>query len=221
MSGAQRNRLAMAALLLALMAGALHRVSAEEFVPVRQSFAQFPRQIGSWAGTMGPDFEPRILSVLGVDDYLNWTITRGPRELLGLYVGYWGTQRHGDTIHSPLNCLPGSGWQPVDRRSLSIDVSGPQGPRTIVVNRIVIEKGLDRQLVLYWYQSRDRIVASEYAGKVYTVLDAITHHRSDAAIVRIVSPIRDSSAQAEQDAERAAAAFIQDLFPVLPGYLPL
>jgi EpsI family protein len=221
MSARQRNRFVLAAALLAVMTAALHRVSADEYVPGRRPFVQFPTQLAAWSGSKAADLDSRVLDVLGVDDYLNWTITRSSGQLLGLYVGYWGTQRHGDTIHSPLNCLPGSGWQPVSRRTLPIEVTGPDGPRTIFVNRIVIEKGLDRQLVLYWYQSRDRIVASEYAAKVYTVLDAIRYRRSDAAIVRIVSPVSDGSAGSEQDAERTAAAFVHDLFPVLPGFLPL
>ncbi len=216
-----RRRLAIAAALFIAMTAVLARASADEAIPARQPFAQFPTRIGEWTGTRAADFDRRVLDVLGVDDYLNWTLTDPGYRVLGLYVGYWGSQRHGDTIHSPLNCLPGSGWQPISRRSLAIDVRGTHGPRTATVNRIVIEKGLDRQLVLYWYQSRDRVVASEYAGKVYTVLDAIRYHRSDAAIVRIVSPIRDASAAAEADAERVAAAFVQDLVPVLPGFLPL
>jgi len=221
MSSQQRNRLGVGALLLIVMVGALQRVSGHEIVPERRAFASFPRQIGGWSGTKAPDFDTRVISILGVDDYVNWTMSRSAGGPLGLYIGYWGTQRHGDTIHSPLNCLPGSGWEPIDRRTLSIDVKGPSGPRTVVVNRIVIEKGLDRQLVLYWYQSRDRVVASEYAAKVHTVLDAIRYHRSDAAIVRVVTPMTGASSGAELEAERTASAFVQDLFPVLPGFLPL
>lgn len=221
MSAPHRNRLVLAAVLLAIMTVTLHRVSGQEIVPQRQAFTRFPTQIGDWSGVKAPDFETRILQILGVDDYVNWTVSRRGGRALGLYIGYWGTQRHGDTIHSPLNCLPGSGWQPIDRRELAVTVLGPAGPHVIVVNRIVIEKGLDRQVVLYWYQSRDRVVANEYAAKVHTVVDAIRYQRSDAAIVRIVSPVAGGSASAEQDAERAASAFVQDLYPVLPGFLPL
>ena len=219
MSGTHR-RLGLAAVLLALMTVTLARVSGQESVPARESFARFPSQIAGWSGVKAPDFEPRVVAILGLDDYLNWTMTRRA-DVLGLYIGYWGSQRHGDTIHSPLNCLPGSGWEAIDRRGLQVNVATASGPRAILVNRIVIEKGLDRQLVLYWYQSRDRVVASEYAAKVHTVVDAIRYRRSDAAIVRIVSPIAGTSAAAEADAERVATALVRDLFPALPGFLPL
>ena len=214
----QRRFVVIAAIVLA-MAGTLQALSRQEAIPPRESFAMFPRQIGAWTGTRAPDFDKRVLEILGVDEYLNWTLRRGD-SVLGLYIGYWGSQRHGDTMHSPMNCLPGSGWQPLGRETLTIPVQTTEGARDIVVNRIIIEKGLDRQLVLYWYQSHQRVVAREYAGKVYTVLDAIRYNRSDAAMVRLVIPLRGSSRSAEDEAERVATEFVQQVFPVLPRFLP-
>jgi EpsI family protein len=120
-------------------------------------------------------------------------------------------------MHSPLNCLPGAGWSPVSFRRMDIDVpANGSVERRINVNRYVIEKGVDRQLVLYWYQAHGRVVASEYWGKFYLVLDAIRTNRTDGALVRIVAPIRSS----EDDAEAQAVAFAQALFPLLGKYLP-
>jgi EpsI family protein len=142
--------------------------------------------------------------------------------LVGLYVGFYGSQRQGDTIHSPLNCLPGAGWVPIEQERTLIPVrSTPAGPdRTIQVNRFVIQKGLDRQVVFYWYQSRDRVVASEYWGKVYTVLDAMRHNRTDAALVRVTVPI-GVDAGGRGQAMMAGVAFVQALFPHLSKHLPL
>jgi EpsI family protein len=136
---------------------------------------------------------------------------------IGLYVGYYGSQRQGDTMHSPLNCLPGAGWSPVSFRRMSISVpSSAEASRDITVNRYVIEKGLDRQLVLYWYQGHGRVVASEYLGKIYMVLDAIRTNRTDGAMVRIIAPIVTDEAHAEAQ----AVGFAQVLFPLLGRYLP-
>jgi EpsI family protein len=97
----------------------------------------------------------------------------------------------------------------------------PDAPtRTIVLNRIVIQRGLDRQVALYWYQSHGRVVASEYWGKIYTVLDSVRLHRTDAAMVRILCPIAGSDPSAEQAASRAAVEFVQALFPLLGRFLP-
>ena len=139
---------------------------------------------------------------------------------MGLYVGYYGSQRQGDTVHSPLNCLPGAGWVPtaVGRRTLSVSDNGHA--RTIEVNRVVIQKGLDRQLVLYWYQGHGRVVASEYWGKVYLVADAIRMNRTDGALVRVMVPLRDDGRDAEAASEQAAEDFTRDVFPLLGRHLP-
>jgi EpsI family protein len=139
----------------------------------------------------------------------------------GLYVGYHGSQRQGDTIHSPLNCIPGAGWLPMEQGRITIDVRPglrAQGTVPIQVNRVVIAKGMDRQLVLYWYQSHRRVVASEYWGKIYTVMDAIRYNRSDAALVRVITPIRENVPVDAADAR--AVSFVESLFPLLERHLP-
>jgi EpsI family protein len=99
-----------------------------------------------------------------------------------------------------------------------MEISIPvEGGDPIEVNRIVISKGLDQQLVLYWYQSHGRVVASEYWGKIYTVLDALRTNRTDAALVRVICPVGGA---AEAKAEREAVRFVQSFFPLLDDYLP-
>ena len=188
-----------------------------EPVPTRETLASCPMQITDWNGVRAADFDAETLSVLGVDEYINRVYRGKDRRPVGLYVGYYGSQRQGDTMHSPLNCLPGAGWSPVSFSRIAVPVSEGSADRApITINRYVIEKGLDRQLVLYWYQSHGRVVASEYWGKIYLVLDAIRSNRTDGALVRITTPIISS----EADAEQRAIGFAQELFPYLGKYLP-
>ncbi len=190
-------------------------------VPERASFAAFPLELGSWQGRQLPAFDDGTLTTLGVDDYMARAYAR-EQSLAGLYVGYWASQREGDTIHSPLNCLPGSGWEPVSKRTLAIqiaDASPASAARSISVNRYVVRKGLDRELVLYWYQSHGRVVASEYAGKFFLVADALRLHRTDAALVRVMMGIDDDEG-GEARAERDGVSFVRTLFPALAPYLP-
>jgi EpsI family protein len=205
-------------LSLCLLAGAVlvGWRSVTENVAIRRSFDAFPMTIGSWTGRVAPDFDDRVLTVLGVDDYVNRVYLDATQYPLGLYIGYYESQRQGDTIHSPLNCLPGAGWQPMKQARMSLRVRDGNSPRDIEVNRVLIQKGLDKQLVLYWYQSHGRVVASEYWGKVYLVVDAIRFNRSDGAMVRVVAPIGDS----ETEAERRAVQFVETMFPLLGTYLP-
>jgi EpsI family protein len=199
----------------------LGRTSQAESLPPRDPLATLSMNIAERTARNEKPFDKEILDVLGVDDYIIRTYFRPESLVVGLYVGFYTSQRQGDTIHSPMNCLPGAGWQAVDQGRKVIDVR--QNPsstttRPIEVNRVVIGKGLDRQLVYYWYQSRDRVVASEYWGKIYTVLDAVKYNRTDAALVRVIVPIPDRSL--EEAADDQATEFVKDLFPLLERHLP-
>jgi EpsI family protein len=198
----------------------LARSSKTEAVPMREPLANLPLALGAWQGEHVQDLDEKVLGVLGVDEYLLRNYATIGKPPVGLYVGYYQSQRQGDTMHSPLNCLPGAGWLPVQQRRVQVPVTDAQGTRTIEINDFIIEKGLDRQVVLYWYQAHGRVVASEYWGKIYTVVDAVRLNRSDGALVRLTTPVRGSGAAAEQAAEQSAIAFAQQLFPQLVRFLP-
>ena len=124
------------------------------------------------------------------------------------------SQRTGKAPHSPKNCLPGSGWVPLSSGEISIDV-GRAAP--IVVNRYLVASGSDRQLVLYWYQSRDRVVANEYKAKFWVMADAIRLNRTDTALVRVVIPVVNRD---EDKAQATAVDFVKSFYPTLLEYLP-
>src|SRR4051812_19026439 len=106
-----RNRVIVLLASLVLTAVAVARADRPEAAPVRHSFAEFPMQIGAWHGIQEPPFDKAILDVLGLDDYLTRTYYTDDKSAAGIYIGFWDSQRQGDTIHSPANCLPGSGWE--------------------------------------------------------------------------------------------------------------
>jgi EpsI family protein len=199
-------------------AGVIARAQRYETVPIRTSFALFPMQIGEWRGIQEPPFDPDVLRVLGVNDYLTRAYFRPDKAAVGLYIGYWESQRQGDTIHSPLNCLPGSGWDPVSKTT--IEVPNGIGDDRMAVNRYIVRKGLDSQVILYWYQSHGNVVANEYWSRLFLIRDAVRLNRTDGSIVRVIAPVLPDVENAETVAERTAAQFVKTLFPLLPGYLP-
>jgi EpsI family protein len=199
-------------------AGVIARAQRYETVPIRTSFALFPMQVGDWRGVQEPPFDPNVLRVLGVNDYLTRAYFRPDKAGVGLYIGYWESQRQGDTIHSPLNCLPGSGWNPVSKTT--IQVPNGIGNEEIAINRYLVEKGLERQLILYWYQSHGRVTANEYWSRLFLIRDAVRLNRTDGSMVRVIAPVRPDVDNAETVAERTAAQFVKALFPLLPTYLP-
>jgi EpsI family protein len=219
-------RLAIIGVIFLLGAGVIARATTTEPTPIRQSFDSFPLEMEGWVGTPGERFDQEILDVLGVDEYVNLVYTKPKESGIGLYIGYYQSQRQGDAIHSPMNCLPGAGWEPMAKSSLTIPVSeslsgGPSTPtRSVDVNRYVIQKGTDKMLAVYWYQSQGRVIASEYTSKIFMVLDAMRTARTDAALVRVLTPFGDRDANGESAAERRAITFIQAMFPRLTQYLP-
>ena len=185
--------------------------SSPERAPSRETLSTTPISVERWRGT-DTTLDDDVVAQLGVDDYINRRYIAADAPPVALYVGYYASQRQGDTIHSPQNCLPGAGWRPVMAERSTIDLGG----RTIPVNRFIIQKGMDRQAVLYWYQGRSRVVASELANKAWLMLDAARLRRTDGGLVRLITPVSSSPA----DAFAALTTFSSALFPYLSTRLP-
>lgn len=180
----------------------------------RQELKNFPIQVGDWK-QVGVDqrFDAQTMSVLRASDYLLREYRLGNGDRANLYIGYYATQRDGASYHSPLNCLPGGGWSMVNPSMITI--TSPNG-KSFVANAYVIENGNVRELMIYWYQGRGRIIASEYWGKIYTVVDSVRLRRSDAAMVRVLVPIKGSDAAALESARGFAAV----TSAVVPEFVP-
>jgi EpsI family protein len=186
-----------------------------EYVPPSRVLAEVPHQIGSWnmAGESYVDKETQ--DVLKADDLLSRVYTNPSAGAeASLVVAAFRTQRNGKAPHSPKNCMPGSGWTQLSSENYSIDV-GLAAP--IVVNRYVIVHGDSRELVLYWYQSRNRVVADEFKAKFWVVADAMRLNRTDTALVRVIVPISNNNDSA---ATATATNFVQAFFGTLRQYLP-
>jgi EpsI family protein len=202
-----------AIVIVMLFAAHLYTASADRERPVpRQPLAAMPLQIGQWTGRDASPFADDVLEQLGADEYVNRNYVGHSGVPVALYVGYYASQRQGDTIHSPRNCLPGAGWQPIETGMFRMHA----GEREVAVNRSVVQNGLDRDVVLYWYQGRGRIIANEYVNKFWLMLDAARLHRTDGGLVRLIAPVVSDPVRATED----AAAFGAALMPYLSRYLP-
>jgi EpsI family protein len=201
--------------VLILGAGWYSGRTPEETMAARASLAALPRAVGPWTESVDVPLDREVRATLGADDYLNRTYVDAAGQPVGLYIGYYASQRQGDTIHSPQNCLPGAGWQPIEGGPTPLDLASSR----IIVNRYVIQKGSDRQVVLYWYQGRGRVIANEYANRLWLMFDAAVRHRSNGALVRVAAPVR-SAVGSMTAADAAAADFTRTLFPHLSRSLP-
>ena len=204
--------------IVALLAGTallLYARGNSDFIPVSEPLSQMPRNLAGWWGS-DVEIDQETLDVLGAGDFLSRVYIHG-REVppIGLFIGYFPTQRTGVTIHSPKNCLPGSGWAFESSQYVNLNDANGNAHR---VGEYIIADGENRQFVIYWYQAHGRSIANEYLAKIYLVTDAIRLNRTDGALVRVTTPI---DANEGMSAARARAeAFTAQLFPMLPRFIP-
>jgi EpsI family protein len=180
----------------------------------RKPLKDFPTQIGDWQRDKADQtIDEATMKVLRASDYVLRDYRRPDGRLANFYVGYYATQRDGASYHSPLNCLPGSGWTLGSPDKVTISL--PSG-QTFAANKYVIQNGDYKNLMIYWYQGRGRAVSSEYWGKFYTIIDSVRLRRSDGALVRVTVPLGDSEAEALQ----AATDLTTKAAPALAEFVP-
>jgi EpsI family protein len=214
-----RNRYTQAVtVLLLLQAAAFYAVaSRKEIIPSVPPLANFPVIVGPWYMTQDVPLDKDTLDILRADDTLNRVyVNPANRELATVYIAYFKTQRTGQSPHSPKNCLPGSGWEPIDVGLATLKVSGWDTP--ITVNRYVVRHGEDKSVVYYWYQSHERVIAKEYAAKFWLVMDSIRYRQSATALVRVIAPVRNNDVE---QASRVGEDFVRALFPQIRTRLRL
>jgi EpsI family protein len=202
--------------LLVFQAVLFYSFASGEYVPVSRPLKQFPVTLSGWTMVQEGVMEPEIADLLKADDTLNRTyVDASQTRIANLFIAFFKTQRAGVTPHSPKVCLPGSGWYPLD--STIFPASIPGLPSPIRINRYTVAKGEERSVVLYWYQTPYRVIASEYMAKVYLMVDGLRHRRSDTSMVRVVVPVIDGN---EEQAEKVALEFVRTIFRPVRDYLP-
>jgi len=186
-----------------------------EVVPAYEDLQSFPQIV---AGRVSVDvpLSAEVLESLGPGQFLMREYRGMPNEApMNLYIAFFPSQRTGDTIHSPRNCLPGAGWVPTESGRIMI----PTGTgKPIEANRYIVTQGMDQMLVLYWYQSHGRATPSEYWAKYYLVTDSLRLNRTDGALVRVITAIGKN--ENAQQAEARAVKFSEAILPRLNKYIP-
>lgn len=212
LSTSQSVRFWITAIVLLGAAALLRGVSHGEMIVPREPLRELPYTLGAWKGEDHP-LQQQIVQAVSVSDYANRLYVDPSAATVQLYIGYYDSQRTGSTIHSPKNCLPGAGWDPIRSGDARVSLAGGG---TIVVNEYVIQQDQDKRMVFYWYQGRGRVIASEYSGKFWMVADAISKNRTDGALVRLITPMSDG----ENNARARLVSFTQILLPYLDEFIP-
>ena len=202
--------------ILATATGILYARPDVDKVPASEPVKNMPEQIGYWQGRDLP-IDQAILDILGKGDFLNRVYASDHPDVpvVGLFLGYFPTQRTGQTIHSPQHCLPGAGW--TFESSKYTDLTAKDGEK-FRVGEYVITNGEQKQFVLYWYQAHGRSVANEYASKFYLIADAMRMNRTDGALVRVITPIGPN--ESTESARLRAIGFTNLMAPELHRFIP-
>lgn len=202
--------------VLLLQALFFYGFSRGETVPSHRPLEQFQFESGRWSLDQELPLDKDTLEVLKADDILSRAyVDRKNHSMASLFVAFFETQRTGKAPHSPKNCLPGAGYVPSQAGVREISIPGASEP--IRVNQYVVSRGQNQSIVFYWYQARNRVIASEYSAKVFTVADAIRYHRSDTSLVRVVVGVDDGDTK---KAAETADDFVRAFFTPLKDYLP-
>lgn len=209
-------RFVTAALLMLATAGYLWAHSQDEVFPARQPLSSLPSQFDGWTGK-DYTLDEETLDILGHPEYVarDYSEPSDPEHWIDLFIAYYPTQKVGETPHTPAHCLPGAGWVPTQRKAVVLE--GPDGS-SFRVNRYVVSKGEDRNLAIYWFQAHGRVIANEYRLKYYLVSDSIRMHRSDGALIRLMTPMYKG-----ESADAAQARVMQlgnQFLPLLNNYIP-
>jgi EpsI family protein len=198
--------------------------------PASEPLSRMPETIGTWTAQDFP-LDDDTLAILGKGDFLNRVYTNQhlassvsdggltPGHIftspISLFIGYFPTQRTGQTMHSPQNCLPGAGWTFDSKKYVNIqDITG----KNFKVGEYIISNGEIKQFVIYWYQAHGRSIPNEYVAKLYMVADAIRTNRTDGAIVRVITQVQPN--ESLETAEDRAVQFTRQLAPQLPRFIP-
>jgi EpsI family protein len=210
----KRKAIPVAMAILVAQTFFYYRGSAKESTPSIKPWSQFPSAVGGWNETGEMALDPEVLTALQPDDYLvRGYQTGGGVPPVSLFIGYFNSRRDGRAPHSPQWCLPGAGWDSVWSKVVAIPLAGAG---TFPANEYLIRKGLDEELVYYWYHQGGRTVANEVVAQIYSIPDLIFHGRTDVALVRIIVPV------ARNDLSQARAtgmSFAQVAYPLIRQHI--
>lgn len=209
--------LAAVALTAAVSAGVGTLSSGAGRMPPRESFDHFPRHIAGWSGA-DETIDPATLKVLAASDYIAALYQKPDVAPVDVFVAFYKNQTNGDGIHSPEVCLPNGGWEVSSLRPYTVSMPGT-AYGTFQLNRAVVEKNQQKELVYYWFEQRGRRMTNDIWAKISVVWDGLTRGRTDGALVRFVTPLAPGETEAAADAR--IQSFMKAALVPLPRFVPI
>lgn len=209
-----KRRVVVVCGLCLLTALLMHNLGESRPVPLARPLDDFPAKVGDWQGGPNQPLPASVLEVLGVDGYVSRDYILPDKGRVNFYASFFTSTQGTKSYHSPRNCMPGSGWNVDTLKKVPLSMAGL---KPLTVSRMIMEKGSDHLVALYWYQGRGRVMATEYTERIYRVLDSLLHQRTDGAFIRIIA---DAPRGRIPDAEKLVTDFARTVIPELNRFLP-
>ena len=211
--GFRLGKVVVLCLLLLGGAGFVHSFDSEVETAIEIPLDSFPHEIGRWQALNDIELTASAAEMLGVDDYAYRNYQSPEGRVINLYASYFSAIKQGKGYHSPLNCMPGSGWGIASTENITLVL--PDG-KEVKVRKMLLNRGSSYHYSLYWYQGRSRIVAFEYLDMIYRLLDSIRYGRTDGAFVRLIVLGSQDQARAFEELKE----FARDIIPILEEHFP-
>lgn len=197
--------------IILLFALYLNLATFHKAVPLKKALDDFPLIWKGWEGEVH-NFDASILEKLRADEYISREYRKG-NERISLYIGYYRSQKEGAQIHSPKHCLPGSGWFKLSEKERSMVIDGAGEIKFI---EAIYQKGMEKELFIYWYKMKEAYITDDYILKLYMVYNSLRYRRNDAAFIRLSTHVDKNF----EDSESSMVAAMKDFLPLLKNYLP-
>lgn len=207
-----KNRRFVVIYILIIIAGFYINVHSVVGVPINKSFSEFPFHIKGWNMVSKSIFDEDVLKKLKPTDYMLMKYIGSDNMPVDLYIGYHNGGKESGQIHSPKNCLPGSGWFLLREDNMSINI----GSKDINFVRALYQKGEEKEMFLYWYMVKGRTLSNEYALKLAEITNSFLYGRKEAAFIRVSVPFESD----ENKAFSVGTKFIKDFYPTIEEFLP-
>ena len=186
--------------------------------PIKRSLSEFPTRVGDWTRVNTRSLSNSAINLLRPDDYIDYTYSSVDSSVLNLFVSYYGSLENNGGYHSPRNCIPANGWDISFAKTLALNANYSESkPKPVRINMLYAKKGIDTKVILYWYQSRGRIISSEYSEKIYLVWDSLFQRRRDGSLVMITAHVKDGKIN---ELVSSVKAFASQSMMILEEFIP-
>lgn len=177
----------------------------EESASIKMS--DFPMTIGEWS-SQDILLSERVYKLLETTNLIMKNYKNQNGESINLYIIY--SQDNRKVTHPPEICLQGEGGTITNKTPIQITSS-------IKATKLIIEKGISKDLVVYWYKAGKLNTNNYLRQQLKQVFSRLSNGDASVAMIRILTAV---DGRGEDAALERIKAFCNIIEPLLNKYVP-